>query len=410
MQLVLSIQSSNGAIATVPVGETGLRIEAEPGSIYKLLSIDGTPVRGENVTVTRTGRDLSINGLLSTEPVVILDFFLACRFDTNCRFELSTLGANRDEHITPQTETLPRQDDGSFLMWSSNGDHIAASPAPAPEATPIQSESSVNGIFLAIATLGVLGLAASASGSGDSGVVANDPAPAPSPPPAPSDPAPAPTVQIDAVINDEENGQAIDNGDATNDVTPVIRGQLSEELDDSQAVQVVRDGQVIDEASVQGAQFEFVDYLEEDGEYTYQTVLTDADGNPINTSDEFVLILDTEAPEAPAIGRVEGNNIISEDEAEDGIEVSGSSESGATVSVSWGDLLLTTESDEDGDWSVVFDDAPFDEGLSTMTAVSTDQAGNTSSEQVRAVYLSSENADSVASVFGSQFMDVTGTL
>jgi|GEM_PF-6709257 len=431
MQLFLTIQSSDGAIANVPVGATGLRIEAEPGSIYKLVSTDGTPVRGENITVTRTGRDLSINGLLSTEPVVILDFFLACRFDTNCRLDISSLGADREESITPQTEAQPRQADGSFLMWAANGDHEATAPTPPPEASPVQSETSFNGVFLGVAALGVLGLAAAAGGSDDPAPVASDPTPAPGPVPPPSapppsdsdpdpdqgqdpddpdtdDPPPATKVSIDAIVNDEVSDQAIANGDATNDVTPVIRGQLTDNLDDGEFVQVLRDGQVIDGITFDGVEFDYQDALQDDGEYIYQTVLRNVDGEVISSSDEFVITLDTEVPDAPLISRVEGNNIISEDEAQDGIEVTGSSEAGATVSVNWGDVLLTAESDGNGDWAVVFDEAPFDEGLSTLTAVATDQAGNTSGEQVRAVYLSSENTDTVSSILSAQYIDVSG--
>ncbi len=420
MQLFLNIQSSDGAIASIPVGATGLRLEAEPGSIYKLITSDGAPVRGDNITVTRTGRDLSINGVLQTEPVIILDFFLACRFDTNCRFELETIGGERGESITPLTEAPPRQEDGSFLMWAANGGHDNPPALTVAPETVEPHESSFSGVLLGLGALGALGLAA-AAGSGGTEPVGSDPTPAPAaPPPVNQEPEPsAPTVAIQSVIDNagQDSDIALVNGDDTNDRTPQILGKLSESLGNGQTLQILRDGELVDEQTFEGTEFEFLDNLQTDGQYAYQSIVVGSNGETLSQSNAFELTLDTVAPERPEIFRVAGNNIISENEANNGIEVSGTAEANASITISWGDVLLAAQSDASGDWTVTFDNTAVDGGLSTITAAVTDQPGNQSDEQVRAVFVSGDNTDSTiaalyagANSFGSIFPELPNSV
>ncbi|MCO5065500.1 MAG: glycosyl hydrolase family 18 protein [Rhizobiaceae bacterium] len=90
---------------------------------------------------------------------------------------------------------------------------------------------------------------------------------------------------------------ALSDGDATDDTTPLLLGTLSAELGAGETVQVLRDGDVIGTARVDGIAWTFADSGLQDGNtYEYSARLVDAAGNTGTVSDGFSISVDTTAP------------------------------------------------------------------------------------------------------------------
>ena len=103
---------------------------------------------------------------------------------------------------------------------------------------------------------------------------------------------------------------------------------------------------------------------------------------------------DTTAPNAPVVGAVAGDNVVSAAEAAAGVAVSGTAEAGSTVAVTWGSTTKTATADASGAWSVNFasGEVPAD-GNTTISATARDAAGNTSTAGTLAVVVDTSVAD-----------------
>jgi large repetitive protein len=137
--------------------------------------------------------------------------------------------------------------------------------------------------------------------------------------------------------------------------------------------------------------------------------LTDAAGNTSAPGTKSVRI-DTAAPKPPVINPVEGDNIITAAEKADGLTLSGTAiaEDGSTVAITWGNVTRTATVSA-GAWSLDYTRAqiPSDNASSTISAVVTDTAGNTSGVGNRTVEI-----DTVApgiTIASLRFGDLVGT-
>lgn len=116
------------------------------------------------------------------------------------------------------------------------------------------------------------------------------------------------------------------------------------------------------------------------GEYTTEITITATDsfGNSSTITDE--IRIDT-VPHPVVINTVGSDNLISGAEADGGFEITGTSNPGAVVTVTFGDLTSEVTTGADGTWtlSVSSDDFAGGEYTTTITASTIDEAGNPSS-------------------------------
>ncbi|MGB1264080.1 MAG: Ig-like domain-containing protein, partial [Nereida ignava] len=104
---------------------------------------------------------------------------------------------------------------------------------------------------------------------------------------------------------------------------------------------------------------------------------TDSAGNTLSVADS--VRVDTVVDNLGIQQPIEGDNIISQSDAANGVLISGTSEVGSTVVVAFGTSSLTTVADGNGNWNVTFPASavPAAEIASTaVTATATDLAGN----------------------------------
>lgn len=192
-------------------------------------------------------------------------------------------------------------------------------------------------------------------------------------------------IAITAVVDDREaqTGE-FGSGSVINDARPTLIGTLSRPLEAGQSVQVIRNGQFIDTAEVDGRNWSFTDGNLSNGEYSHVVRVVDAGGSILATSTgSFVFDVDVTVPFRPSVESVDRSNFrVDDDSARDGVQVSGEGEVGTTISVTWGEQVRTARVESDGDWALTFEQVPVDNGRSLLRAVSTDDAGNVSRERI----------------------------
>ena len=100
--------------------------------------------------------------------------------------------------------------------------------------------------------------------------------------------------------------------------------------------------------------------------------------------------MDTEAPKAPELNQVTGDNIINASEAEDGFDITGTGEPGATITLAGLTLAggNTATVQNDGTWSIPVTQADvtaMGEGDTDLALTQTDLAGNTSNATTQTI-------------------------
>ncbi|MBT53388.1 MAG: hypothetical protein CMF72_08320 [Mameliella sp.] len=121
------------------------------------------------------------------------------------------------------------------------------------------------------------------------------------------------------------------------------------------------------------------------GTYTanISATITDSAGNTLTRTDSVKI--DTEVVNFAASGApVEGDNVINANEASDGFVLTGTTEPGGTVSVTFESVTHAASVDASGNWSVGFTAAEIPTGEKATSAVinTTDAAGNTATTSV----------------------------
>ncbi|PNB66599.1 Biofilm associated protein A, partial [Pseudomonas sp. GW456-E7] len=118
-----------------------------------------------------------------------------------------------------------------------------------------------------------------------------------------------------------------------------------------------------------------------EGEHVFEVVITDPAGNASEPSDEFVVIIDTIAPEKPSVGGVTGEQgPIASGESTDDTQptLNGEGNPGDTVTIiDNGNVIGEVQIGEDGKWAFT-PEAPLAEGEHVFEVVITDPAGNAS--------------------------------
>lgn len=123
-----------------------------------------------------------------------------------------------------------------------------------------------------------------------------------------------------------------------------------------------------------------------DGDHDVDVVVTDLDGT-VTELDGPGVSIDTTPPTVELTdGTVSVDDITNAEDHEDGVELAGTGEAGASVDIIIGDDTISTIVDETGDWTVNIDETILPEGeyVIEATIVTTDAAGNstTTTEQI----------------------------
>lgn len=111
--------------------------------------------------------------------------------------------------------------------------------------------------------------------------------------------------------------------------------------------------------------------------------------------------IDTAIPNAPVINLVSGDDSINADEATSSVEVTGTAEAFAQVTVTWGTATRTANADADGIWRATFASSQIPpEGASVLTATARDSALNFSAVTERPVLIDIGTARPVINTIG----------
>ncbi|KMW58490.1 T1SS secreted agglutinin RTX [Candidatus Rhodobacter oscarellae] len=149
----------------------------------------------------------------------------------------------------------------------------------------------------------------------------------------------------------------------------------------------------VDASGYWSANYNLAD-LPSDGVYTVTAVATDPNGNAFNLLGPN-LDIDTTAPTAsPTDGFEATGDVISAVEHENGVDLSGTGEPGATVAVTVNGVTHETTVDPAGNWQVTFapDELPTGETTIPAVLVTTDPHGN-SARTVEALVIDTDPGD-----------------
>ncbi len=199
--------------------------------------------------------------------------------------------------------------------------------------------------------------------------------------------APGQTLTINSVTDNQAPVLAsIGNGGTTNDQTPTVNGTISAALASGETIHVFRGAVDIGNATASGTSWSFSDTLGSNQSYSYTARVIDAAGNlGTNIATAFAITLDTVAPALPIIAIVSGDDVVSNAEAAAGVTITGSAETGSTVTVTWGSSTLTGVA-SGGTYSIAFAAGQIPpSGPTTVSATATDIAGNVSTAASRSV-------------------------
>ena len=127
-----------------------------------------------------------------------------------------------------------------------------------------------------------------------------------------------------------------------------------------------------------------------DGNTNIVASAKDAAGNK-SIEATLAVKVDTQSPTAPSINTVSSDNIVSGSEKTAGVVVSGTTEAGASVAVTWGAVVKTVTANSSGVWTSTFAaaDIPADAASTSISAVATDSVGNASSAGTKTVAIDS---------------------
>ena len=184
----------------------------------------------------------------------------------------------------------------------------------------------------------------------------------------------------------------------TNDTTPSVRVSFNTSATDGTAA-VVGDALVLKDGGIQigtattltaddvaaGYKDLTANVLAE-GNHSLSATLTDQAGNTGAASVAAAVNIDTQAPSAPILNAVAGDDLIGSSEQTS--TVSGGAEANATVNLSVGSNSHTVTANNAGVWTYTLNAADISamgQGSETLSATATDLAGNVSSAGTRAI-------------------------
>lgn len=200
---------------------------------------------------------------------------------------------------------------------------------------------------------------------------------------------PAQTATITSFVDDQlaQTG-TIAAGGASNDLSPTLNGSISAALAAGDRIQILRNGVVVGDATINGTLWSFTDTVAPGTALAanYTVRAADALGNGGTPSAPYLVNLDTLLPAAPTVAAVSTDNIINFTEIGIPVVLSGTAEAGSTLNLTWGLRSFSTVTDGAGQWQLT---VPANElpgnGSQTVSAIAVDAAGNSSIAGTRVV-------------------------
>jgi hypothetical protein len=175
----------------------------------------------------------------------------------------------------------------------------------------------------------------------------------------------------------------IENGGVTDDTSPTLKGNGNP----GDTIIILDNGKPIGEVEVgEDGTWAFTPEIDlGDGDHGISVIIEDPAGNQSEPSDEWVITVDTQAPNAPTIGSVlddvgaKTGELASGDATDDQQPtLAGAAEAGALVEIyDNGKKIGETRADANGNWSFT-PEQPLAEGPHSLTTRAIDQAGNVS--------------------------------
>ncbi|WP_240915836.1 Ig-like domain-containing protein, partial [Metapseudomonas otitidis] len=187
---------------------------------------------------------------------------------------------------------------------------------------------------------------------------------------------------INEVLDDVGSIQGpIENGGVTDDTTPTLNGTG----EPGDTIHIYDNGNLIGSAPVKpDGTWSFTPPPLSEGEHAITVIIEDEAGNQSEPSDEWVITVDTQAPEAPAIGSViddvgaKTGELTTGDVTDDQQPAfSGTAEAGATVVIYDNGVEIGRVVAENGTWAFT-PEQPLAEGEHSITVQAIDTAGNVS--------------------------------
>ncbi len=140
-----------------------------------------------------------------------------------------------------------------------------------------------------------------------------------------------------------------------------------------------------------------------DGTHSLAAAIVDQAGNRSDSSALVPVTVDTQAPAAPTIDVVAGDDRINA--SEQASAVTGHAEAGASVQLTIGTIVRATTADSQGNWSYVLsasDMATLAQGTQTIVATAQDAAGNVSVPATRSITVDTIAPTVQATVTGAE--------
>lgn len=385
MAVILQVISPAGKIEEVVLEASRSQVEAQPGYSYRLTG-NGTEAAPN---VLRVGSNLIIEDLPQGHELVLADFFQACTPDEVCTAALSEFVGANNIAITPLTQPMAANTDGSFMMFTAKTETVEAEPA-------LEDSAPLNWKPIAALGGGLLVLGAGLSGGGGGGD---------------SEAPDAPSV----------------TNPVTNNTRPTFTGTAEPGSNVALTIVVGGSGERVTYSSLAGADGQWTintatqaptsgalpaEGLPTDGSSTINAVATDTAGN-VSGSTVTEVVLDVTPPAAPTLniaGELDGPGdrlVLNRAEAADGTVLSGTAEAGSRVTVQLTDEQGTTNTEQvtagaDGTWrlNVASDALPDQDGGLGITVTATDPAGNDSVSSAASVLLDRTITDAAPTITG----------
>lgn len=234
-------------------------------------------------------------------------------------------------------------------------------------------------------------------------------------PPIAPPPVPGVPVITSVIDNQELITGPVNQQESTNDTTPTLQGTGPANATLHIFDNGVEIGQVIIDAN---GNWSFTPSSPlADGTHQFTVSASDSNGSS-EMSEEWVIVVDTVAPDAPALSQlIDDAGSISGPIANNGVTddttptLSGTGEAGSFISISDNGILIgMTEVDDNGNWTFT-PDMPLGEGVHNLTITQTDSAGNVSAETTVPAFTIDTTPPPAATISGinQQGTTVTGS-
>lgn len=200
--------------------------------------------------------------------------------------------------------------------------------------------------------------------------------------------APTASAQIEAVADNVSGGAASVLQNAyTNDSTPTLSGTINGTLANGDKL-VIYDGstRLGGQAVVNGSTWTYTPAnAAGEGQHSYTVVVESSSGNQGAASDPYVINVDTVNPLQATMNVVGMANVVNHQQKAAGVTLSGTAESGSTLTLTWGSGNSKSQPVSNGSWNLHFDGDEIPTDGSDIEVSVTDRAGNVSQILTRSV-------------------------